>query len=345
MMRPTDVHPDHGVGTLDGWAKQLVAGKVALSLYRRRRVPKAAVRAERHARADRAAGDTPPEDRRTDFRGVYLMSAGPGSRTELGEAIESIQHFEGDAAKIVVVDDATQDVRARLLRRDFPAVSVLHRRIPSGGPPGMFGLFASALAWSRERFTFDVLVKMDTDALVTGPGMAARAAEAFAADPGLGMLGTSVQRADGQRVDHSYHLWVVAHERRWSPAIRRLDDAARANGWDGEQAHAGVVVFGREMLDRAARAGWLDWRPPWWTLLQDDAAYGMITRAVGLRTGSWGGPGEPIASGQFLLPIDKQQVLDDGVLAVHTVRKGVNGESEAELRAFFREARERVPAA
>ncbi len=209
----------------------------------------------------------------------------------------------------------------------------------------MFGLFASALAWSRERFTFDVLVKMDTDALITGPAMAARAAEAFAADPGLGMLGTSIQRADGQQVDHSYHTWVVRHERRWSPAIRKLHDAAKANGWDGERAQAGVIVFGREMLDRAAAHGWLDWRPPWWTLLQDDAAYGLITRAVGLRTGSWGGPGEPIASGQWELPIDKQQVLDQGVLAVHTVRKGIHGETEPEMRAFFSAARDATPTA
>jgi hypothetical protein len=203
MRRPSDIDPAHGVGTLDGWAKQLVAGKVALSLYRRRRVPKATVRVLGLDRADRAAGPLPAEDGRRELRAVYLMSAGPGSRSELGEAIESIEHFEGDGAKIVVVDDATPDVRARELRASFPRVTVLHRRIPSGGPPGMFPLFASALRFARETYSFEVLVKMDTDALVTGPGLSARAAETIAADPSLGMLGTSVLRADGEPVDHS----------------------------------------------------------------------------------------------------------------------------------------------
>lgn len=339
MIRPGQVHESHNVGFADGWAKQLIPGKIALAVYRRRKVPRNALRAAKVNRAERGSG-VPPEDPQRVFRGLYLMSAGPGSLGELMEAIESIEHFEGDAAKVVVVDDATQDVRERVVRQRFPKVSVIRRRIPSGGPPGMFPLFASALAWSRERYTFDALIKMDTDALITGPSMADRAAEAFVADPSLGMLGSVGLRADGVPEDVSYDQWILQHEVRWSPAVRRLDRAARAGGWEGERAQAGVIVFSREMLDRAAAAGWLAWRPPWWTLFQDDSAYAAITRAVGLRIGSWGAPGEPIASASWVVPIDKQQVLDQGVLAVHSVRGGINGESEAEMRAFFRAARE-----
>jgi len=337
VIDPRDVHPDHGQSFFRGLVKQTLAGKATLAVHRRRRVPRTTFRAVRADRGDRGV-PLPPEDPHRSFRGVYVLSAGPGSWDDVAEVVESIEHFEGDQAKVVVVDDATTDVRRRVVRERFPAVTVLRRRVSSGGPPGMFPLFAESFDWIRRAFAFDVLVKLDADALLTGPAMAARAADAFAADPTLGMLGTVV-RADGKVEDFTYDSWVLAHERRWSPQVRRLEAAARARGWDDTRAQAGVIVFGRKMLDRAAADGWWRWRPPWWTLLQDDAAYGMITAAVGLRVGSWGGPGEPIARGQWRIPIDKQQVLDQGALAVHTMRQGAHGESQDELRAFFRAAR------
>jgi hypothetical protein len=62
-------------------------------------------------------------------------------------------------------------------------------------------------------------------------------------------------------------------------------------------------------------------------------------RAAGLRIGSWGAPGEPIACASKFLPVPLGEVHARGVLAVHSVRRGLGGESEAEVRAALRQAR------
>jgi hypothetical protein len=331
----------HGTTTLlHGLARQTLGGKAALALWRTRRGPAAAARSARLARADRAAGRIPPQDPRREFRAVYLVPAGPGEHEGLHETIASIRRYEGDDVKIVVTDDCTVDCREALVRERWPEVTVLRPRWPAGSPLRLAPLLTRAYAYALDAFRFDVLCKIDADALVTGPGLTAGAAELFAREPSVGALGTCRTRADGVDEDYTYDAWVLAHERRWSREVRALHDAARAGGYDGAKVHGGVYLLARRGLEAARTAGWLPWAPPWWTLLGEDTVVSLILWASGLSICSWGAPGEPTASGQGFLPIDKESVMREGKLAIHSVRRGINGETERELRAFFRAERE-----
>jgi hypothetical protein len=337
---PPPVAAVHGMSPARARVKGTLAGKMALAAWRKRRIPSVAVRSARLARADARAGGPPPEDPRRDFRAVFVVPVGPGERAGLEDTIASIRAFEGEDAKIVVADDGTPDSRRALVRRDHPDVSVVRAAWPTGGPPRQSHFLTGVYAWALARYRFDVLVKIDADALVTGPGLTERAAQAFAADPALGMLGTTGRRADGEAEDYSYDAWVLAHETRRSAAVRRLERAARAGGFTGQKVHGGVYLLGREALRAAWHGGWLAWRPPWWSLLNEDTVVSMTVLAAGHRLGSWGAPGEPTVSGQGYLPIEKEAVMRDGKLAVHSVRRGPRGETEPELRAYFRGLRE-----
>ena len=331
----------HGQSPLRTRIKGTLGAKAVLALWRKRRVPARAVTSARLARGDlRSRTPLPPEDPRRRFRAVYVVPVGPGERDALEDTIASIRSFEGDAIKIVVADDGTPDSRRALVRRDHPDVSVVRAVWPTGGPPRQSHFLTGVYAWALERYAFDVLVKIDADALVTGAGLTERAAAAFAADPALGMLGTTGVRADGTAEDYSYDAWVLAHERRWSAAVRRFEDAARAGGYDGPKVHGGIYLVSRRALDAAWSQGWLAWRPPWWTLLNEDTVVSMIVSAAGFRLGSWGAPGEPTASGQGFLPIEKEDVVRLEKLAIHSVRRGRRGETEPDLREYFRAARE-----
>ena len=63
------------------------------------------------------------------------------------------------------------------------------------------------------------------------------------------------------------------------------------------------------------------------------------SRAAGFELGSWGGPGEPTASASKWLPVPLAEIRGRGVLAVHSVRRGADGESEATVRAALRAQR------
>jgi hypothetical protein len=324
----------HGASRARLLVKGTLAGKAAAALRRRRRARLTAAAARRAARAD---GPAPAS--RGRFRIVYLVLCGPGELEPLSDLIESIRVWEGDAAKVLVVEDATSDVRWPAVRERHPMVDVVRATWPTGGPPRLSPPIARGFATALERFDFDVLCKLDTDALVTGPGLGERAAERFAADPRLGMLGTLGMRADGVPEDYSYDAWVLAHERRWSRTVCDRLARARAGTYDGRKVHGGVYVLGRRALEAVAAAGDLDRDPPWWSQIGEDLWFSLAVCAAGFELGSWGAPGEPTASASKWLPVPIASVRERGLLAVHSVRRGADGESEETVRAALRAQR------
>ena len=321
-MRASQVSAVHGARRAKLLVKGTLAGKVVAALRRR------------PLRAARAAPGPAPASRGR-FRVVYVVLVGPGELESLSDLIESIEAWEGDAAKVLVVEDATPDVRWPDVRARFPGVDVIRARRPTGGPPRLSPPIALAYRTALERYAFDVVCKLDTDALVTGAGLGDRAAERFAAEPRLGMLGTLDVRADGVPEDYTYDAWVLAHERRWSRTVRERLDRARAGAYDGRKVHGGVYVLSR----RALEAMDLDADPPWWSQIGEDLWFSLAVCAAGFQLGSWGAPGEPTASASKWLPVPLAEVRARGLLAVHSVRRGADGESEAHVRAALRAQR------
>src|SRR4051794_5609399 len=267
-------------------------------------------------------------------RAVVLVPVGPGEREALYDTLESVGEHE-PAALVVVLADGAGDVTPDELERRSPGAILLRPPKPSGGPPRLSPPLGWAYRWILATLRPEVVVKLDTDALLTAPGLIEHAAATFAARPSLGMLGDTARRPDGTPGDTSYGAWVLAHERRWSPTVRRALDAARAREWAGEEVHGGVYVLARRGLAAMERSGHLRRNPPWWSLIGEDLWFSLGVVAAGYRIART----DVIVTAQGCLPCDSQQVLDDGLMAIHSVRHGRRGESEAELRAFFRAAR------
>jgi hypothetical protein len=324
--------------------KGTLPGNMLAALYRTRRTPARALAAARAARRDRSVA-LPPPDRRRDYRAVYVIPAGPRDWEPLVDTIESVLHHEGEDAKVVVVDDASTDCREARVRRAFPQVDVLRRRWPSGGPPRDYPGVAEGIELALRRYDFEVLLKLDTDALVTGRSPGEAAAALFAERPEVGMVGTYLVRADGLPENYDWDRWALRHTLRWSGGVRRLVARARAGGYDGAKVRGGVYVVSRAALDAAERSGDLRWRPPWWTQLCEDFWLSLIVLANGFRLASAGGPGEQFVVASNFVPLDKERVLEEEKLAIHSVRRGLRGEDERELRSFFRAARAAAPQA
>jgi len=345
-------HPGEGAGPPDGSGlkrvedlsraarlrKGTLGGNVVAALYRSRRAPARALSAARAARRDRFA-PPPARDRRREYRAAYVIPTGPGDWEPLRDTLESVFHHEGDEAKVIVVDDASTDCREARVRALFPQADVLSRRWPSGGSPRDFPGVVEGIELALERYEFEALLKLDTDALVTGRSPGEAAAALFAARPKGGMAGTYLVRADGLPETYDWDRWALRHTVRWSRGARRLVARARAGGYDGAKVRGGVYALSRAALDAAAGNGDLRWRPPWWTQLGEDFWLSLIVLANGFELVSAGGPGEDYVVASNFVPLDKEQVLAEGKLAIHSVRRGLQGEDELELRRFFAAAR------
>jgi hypothetical protein len=317
-----------------GRLRRSVAGKAIGATWRRRGQPTVAVRCALARRRERHA-DPPP---RGSSATLFIVPAGPNDALALVDTLASIRHYEQEA-NVVVLADGAFDLDRAAVERSFPGAHLWRPPRLSGGPPRL----SPPLLWAYQRalaeFPFDVLCKLDSDALLTGTGLGSRAADHFCRHPTVGLLGSTMVRADGARADLRHSASVLAHERRWSPSVREAVEAAERRGWSGNEAHGGVYLLSRRAVEALEVTHFLEAAPPWWSLVGEDLWLALGVAGAGYGIASFGAPGEPLASGQGFLPLPKEVVLERELLAVHSVRRGLQGENEATLRAFFRAAR------
>ncbi len=319
--------------------KGTLLGNMVAALYRMRRIPLTALSSHR---ADHLNGDSGVSTHAVGgtYQSVYVVTAGPGDWKPLRDTLDSILCYEGDRAKAIVVDDSSTDCRRSVVQAEFPQVDVIRRPWPSGGPPRNLAVVTDGIRFALRHYAFEVLIKLDTDALVTGSTLSTAAARFFEGHPRVGMAGTHRVRADGEPENYDWDSWVLRHSSRWSPAVRALMKRARAGGYDGAKVHGGVYALSRCALDAMSANGDFKWRAPWWTPLGEDFWISMMVLANGFALDSLGGPGEVLAVASKYTPIARQRVLSEGKLAIHSVRRGLDGEDEETMREFFREARE-----
>jgi hypothetical protein len=117
---------------------------------------------------------------------VVVIPVGPNCQTEfVADTIESIRYY-APLARILLVDDSQRDVGAQLQQR-YPLTVV------PATVHGLFGsLFMNLSAGFREALKgpFRILVRLDTDALISGSDFEAKAIACFDADEKLGSLGS-----------------------------------------------------------------------------------------------------------------------------------------------------------
>lgn len=261
---------------------------------------------------------------------LAYTSFGPGDGEPLTAMAAALLRHEPDA-RLLVVDDSSGERMPALERDD--RVDFAPRWRPRGYPTGLLRLVLESFALIASRYEFDVLLKLDTDALCLRPGVFAEARACFEARPRVGMAGSHLRGTGDERDDHRF-AWLVPlmeAEAREDARFAEAWDAALANGYTpGEHVQGGVYVLSRAALDALDAAGLLRWRPRLDATLYDDVVLSMFVYAAGFTLASL----EPtILSAPNNLPVQLGAVAELSPAAVHTVKRGLGGESEAEVRA------------
>jgi hypothetical protein len=107
----------------------------------------------------------------------------------------------------------------------------------------------------------------------------------------------------------------------------------------GDIVQGGICAMTRAGVEAMFREGYASWHAPWHSTASEDMMLTVFMLAAGLRVIPIGGPGELLAVGNFRIPIPKEEAADGPYVGVHSTRRGCDGESEQELRDFFRARR------
>lgn len=298
---------------------------------------------------------------------AVLMAVGPGDREvrRADDVIDSVLHHEPGVDVILLVDDAPHERDlAGELGRGRPQLAVTSNPRDGRGLGLWGGLAAGMLhgyGWLHREARPDVVLKLDTDALVIAP-FAERVARVVA-PPRVGMAGTFSRHCDGR--PRPLDLWDFRVRRRrflvrpfrdgdaatgrlrlrhtmWgdTAVLRRRIAAARRHGYGyGEHCLGGAYAVPGRFLDRMGEQGWFDDWSAWIPYdIGEDVCIGMYVHAVGLSCIDANQPGEPFGVEYRDLPLPPQDLLDAGYAVVHSV-KDQAGLEEAAIRAFFAERR------
>ena len=247
----------------------------------------------------------------------------------------------------VVVADNTRDGLDRTGSRDLPALR--YRRFPSDGRSSTLGRLylnvATCLAEILDAYDFDVLLRLDDDALIIGPDPDLDAIGYFESNPHIGCLGSYRVTCTGypRSFDHPartlhhelYSAAILKHPRRWM-ALRTIYSLARRHGYeDGEHCLGAACFFSHAVL-LAMRDKQLFPTPALATSnLGDDHMLGLLVHAAGFDLGDFATGQYPLGLALRGLPMSPGELVDAGKKVVHSLKDHA-GRNQAELREEFR---------
>jgi hypothetical protein len=281
---------------------------------------------------------------------AVVMPVGPTS-TEVDrcrDTIDSIVRLEPAVRWIVLVDDdaAPRDLVAAVGAAETGVDVVrLDHLLPSGVASVYERLTVSVLAglrWVTRHTTADVVMKIDTDALVIAP-FADKLSRALA-DPAVGLIGSYDRTCNGE--ERSFDAWVALVQRagrrrrlaagRHARRARRLVREARAAGYEwGEHVLACALAMPRIALDAIDAGGALDDPLAFaGAELADDPMLGILVRRAGFRLAGHVGEGETFAVAWRGLPDTPDRLVARGYAIIHSVKNDPRV-TESEIRRYF----------
>ena len=279
---------------------------------------------------------------------VVVIPVGPGCLpANIADTINSFIHYTRSSYKIILADDSQLET-GLLIKKDFPHVDVISTRYPQGKLCGLYITLSLAYRYALKHFRFTSLLRMDTDALITGEAPEREAIALFKANPAIGIAGQYPLDYNGNPWDISWPQKQVlrltgsrtffrkpfAHALLWLRYKKALQ-----NGYNtGESVFGGAYFMSEACLKKLKGAGLLPSRLLKPVLLEEDHLFAILIKSLGFQFGDLASGTLPFGCAWKGLPAAPEDLFEKGKKIIHSTRYW-HDMKEAEIRSFFREKR------
>lgn len=284
---------------------------------------------------------------------VFLVPFYEKDYSMLIEVIDSIKCFCHENYKIVCVNDCENKYRANEIDK-IKNVTTFTPQKNENWPKNTFGsLFCKkyeAIEYILDMYSFDVLLCIDTDALITGENLISEIQNIFKKklNVNIGLIGSYKIRADGKKRTRwqwalriiLFNFFLKFKKSNESYLWNKLLNKAKLNGYKlGEHILGGAFIFKYECIKKIVDLF------PYSSIIQnklydlpigDDVIFSIVTFAAGYRIGDVGNPGDPLAIAQKFVPIKKEDIKKKGVKLIHSTKKGLDGENYYTLIEYIK---------
>lgn len=279
---------------------------------------------------------------------LIYVPVGPGTRFEfLLDTLRSIERFADPRHRLLLVDDSGEGLGARA-KEAMPEIDVLLLREPGSNAVyevdgGLFVNVARTVRYATTTYSFQAMMRIDTDALMCNPGADTRAIEMLGSNPRLGMIGSFRTRCDGHnRAAEFPGVGRLVSRNENSPdaelagVMKTLLREACPNGY----AYGEHVIAPGSILSRAACEA-LSAHPLYGdenfrrATASEDHLHSIFIRAVGLESGDFACDDLPLGVWWKEIKWSPEELVRRGKSVVHSVR-GYRDWDEEAVRAEFR---------
>jgi hypothetical protein len=281
-------------------------------------------------------------------RNAIILPVGPGQIENTLDTIDSVLHFIDPKDTLFVIDDFTQDgTYERLVEIRHDQLSLI-RNERSYGRLGLHATVANALRYCVSRGPFGVILRMDWDALVTGPDVFSEVAQFLDANRHVGICGRHLINYDGSSKTYRMHTEDVLNKIGYPPPDDRQSGGigwicrlALLNGWGlGENIFGGAYFIRYECVTAMIGSGFLDQLDNQAQWLIEDVFFTMCALATGFDRAHFAAPLAPFALAYRDLPASPAELAARGMKIIHSVDKGrwtsAQDNGGVTAREFFR---------
>jgi hypothetical protein len=288
---------------------------------------------------------------------MVLIPAGPDTvLAYLDDTISSINHHIGVGnCGVAIVDDSRQDL-FQDLASTFPNSTVIkapdyHEGKQSRKGGSLFGKEISALKLLMESCRFDMLLKMDTDALVIGDLPQHEVLAFFEQRPDVGMVGAFRRRGDGSDKQRAMSAKGRKLTREMTlphglknlavmKTLRKLVRRAEQHGYTrGDTCTGGAYFMSTNALHAIREQAYFDLEELRYSRLSEDSLMALLCCAAGYRLSDMPPDRDTLAINWRGLPMPPEALVSANKKIVHPV-KDRDPAAEANVRAYFRQRRE-----
>ena len=189
---------------------------------------------------------------------VVVIPAGPGTNIAfLKDTIDSYRFYSRCSSKIILIDDSACGL-GKQLAPDYPDVDILVSKKPLGVWAGLYVTLSRAFKHALSHYQFQLLFKMDTDALVIGHEPENEAAQLLKSNSQMGIAGQYKFDYHGRlwdtgwprdRVLNGATTWRFVRRPLPNIVLRKLYVKAVKNGYDaGESVFGGACFYNYHFL-------------------------------------------------------------------------------------------------
>ncbi len=279
---------------------------------------------------------------------VVIVPVGTRENTDyLCDTLESVRFYSDPCHKVILVDDSGSGAWESL-KRPFPEIIILRNKKSFGLQGGLYFSLSGAYRYAVENFLFEVLLKLDSDALIIGRRAEDEAIRYFRESPDVGLIGSYKVRCDGgirnfsgpgRQILRDMGLWGLISNPKRSIATRRIVSKALKNGYEmGEHCLGGAYFLSFSCLTKLYQEGLLSRVEFLGSRVGEDAIFGLLLRSVGINLGDFVTGDKPMCLTWRGLPYSPEELVAREKKVIHSTRFWEDM-GEEQIRNFFKTIR------